>query len=244
MSSLYSDGNIFDLLRDERGDIDVAKLVSKDEALAKKKRKERERLEKLLVRNGNTFYDGDLATNKNVVVMYSHETDEQEEKRKVDYFDDNKEIDGKIVAQEKVEPRKEKEKNGEFVKDLEKKRRDLNKKKKVKNHMPYLNGKEEAGTSAETEKRDAENKRPVEKKFKKGNKKGEEEVKGSTGVMKGLFLVLHKAVAVSQLALSAKEEVPCNLFARELMFKDNIRVLLIDLTCKLQKHSDGLLKME
>ncbi|KAJ6764420.1 hypothetical protein OIU74_023331 [Salix koriyanagi] len=198
MSSLYSDDNIFDLLRDERGDVDVAKLVSKDEALAKKKKKERERLENLPVRNGNTFYDGDLATNKNVVVMYSHETDEQEEKRKVDYFDDNREIDGKIVAQEKVEPRKEKEKNGELVKDLENKRRDLNKKKKVQNHMPDLSGKEEAGISAETEKRDADNKRHVEKKkFKKGDKKREEEeVKGSTAELKGLLQVLHKAVAM------------------------------------------------
>ncbi|KAL9335724.1 hypothetical protein Peur_072905 [Populus x canadensis] len=169
MSSLFSDDNIFDLLRDERGDIDVAKLVSKAEALAKKKKKEQQRLEKLIA----------------------------QEKRKEDYFYDNKEIDGKIVAQEKAEPRKEKEKNGAFVKDLEDKRRDLNNKKKVKNHKLDLKEKEEAEISEETKRSDAGNKRPVEKKkLKKGNKKEKEEVEGPAGVVKGLFLVLHEAVTV------------------------------------------------
>ncbi|KAJ6889399.1 hypothetical protein NC652_030240 [Populus alba x Populus x berolinensis] len=197
MSSLFSDDNIFDLLRDERGDIDVAKLVSKAEALAKKKKKEQQRLEKLIARNDTKISDGDVTTRKNLVVVYGHETDEQEEKRKVDYFYDNKEIDGKIVAQEKAEPRKEKEKNGEFVKDLEDKRRDLNNKKKVKNHKIDLKEKEEAGISAETKRSDAGNKRLVEeKKLKKGNKKEKEEDEGSTGVVKGLFLVLRKAVTV------------------------------------------------
>jgi ribonucleotide reductase alpha subunit len=131
------------------------------------------------------------------VVVYSHETDEQEEKRKEDYFYDNKEIDGKIVAQEKAEPRKEKEKNGAFVKDLEDKRRDLNNKKKVKNHKLDLKEKEEAEISEETKRSDAGNKRPVEKKkLKKGNKKEKEEVEGPAGVVKGLFLVLHEAVTV------------------------------------------------
>ena len=201
MSSLFSDDNIFDLLRDERGDIDVAKLASKAEALAKKKKKEQQRLEKLIARNDSKVSDGDLATKKNLVVVYSHETDEQEEKRKEDYFYDNKEIDGKIVAQEKAEPRKEKEKNGAFVKDLEDKRRDLNNKKKVKNHKLDLKEKEEAEISEETKRSDAGNKRPVEKKklkkkLKKGNKKEKEEVEGPTGVVKGLFLVLHEAVTV------------------------------------------------
>ncbi|KAJ6978181.1 hypothetical protein D5086_023845 [Populus alba] len=197
MSSLFSDDNIFDLLRDERGDIDVAKLVSKAEALAKKKKKEQQRLEKLIARNDTKISDGDLTTRKNLVVVYGHETDEQEEKRKVDYFYDNKEIDGKIVAQEKAEPRKEKEKNGEFVKDLEDKRRDLNNKKKMKNHKIDLKEKEEAGISAENKRSDAGNKRLVEeKKLKKGNKKEKEEDEGSTGVVEGLFLVLRKAVTV------------------------------------------------
>ncbi|CAK7337193.1 unnamed protein product [Dovyalis caffra] len=168
MSALYFDDNAFDLIVDEKGEIDVTKSASKAEAnLAKKKKKQQQKLEKQLANDCNKVSGRDLATKKNYIVVYSNEIDEKEEQKTVDYFDGNEEIDWKIVAQERFGLEKEKEKENGKNDDFE---RDLNEKKVKKQ-------KHKKGISKNKEERNSV-----------------EEEEGSPGVVRGLFMVLHKAV--------------------------------------------------